>query len=50
MEKKTTITIIPEFFPINNQIDQQIKARIPLINWENLLYKWLNPNLKKRFI
>ena len=50
MEKKTTITIIPEFFPINNQIDQQIKNRIPLINWENLLYKWLNPNLKKRFI
>lgn len=50
MEKKITITKSPEFYPINDKIDQQIKSRIPLINWENLLYKWLNPNLKKRFI
>ena len=48
MEKKITITKSPEFYPINDKIDQQIKSRIPLINWENLLYKWLNPNLKNQ--
>jgi hypothetical protein len=50
MEKKIKINIEPEIYPINIEIDQQNKNRIPLINWENLLYKWLHPNLKTRFI